>query len=432
MKVRPQTTSSPPAEEYSRLYKMDSVGGAIAVALRKEFLQLWACSDPASLSVVFVDAVVDEVAPPLIDSFLEVTNRQVPDIPLEATSFLPEAPTRDVDMVTSAATLAELQEELQGILGSYNLLAPIPDAQERLKQTVAVNLHASHPWQRWLCGGCPFILPPNAALDICTILAPALLAARQAAAGNAARPDIGCIADEDQESLPIGAPQAIARAMRCRRRVFALERELVAREQADREREAFSRAEREKSEARLMEVNHQLEERLKARTEELRRVGQKIIEAQRRDDDSRSQLTDHKHEIARLKYQLEQDTELRREAQVREQEHTRSLLRSAARENIARERTRSRIEQLRKCVDGVAVADILEDADAESGPRDDIIDQIETEFAARIQRRKEQYDAVLEDFQRQIDKKRQEYDVVNRQLKESNAAHYKLIGSMDA
>merc|ERR1711939_783746 len=110
-----------------------------------------------------------------------------------------------------------------------------------------------------------------------------------------------------------------------------------------------------------MEVNHQLEDRLKARTEELRRAGQKIIEAQRNVDDARSQLSERKREIAQLKYQLDQDNEIKRKEQLREQEHSRSLLRAAARANLAKENSKKRADLLDKFLGGgnEALADLL-------------------------------------------------------------------------
>ena len=112
------------------------------------------------------------------------------------------------------------------------------------------------------------------------VAAPALLAQRADSGAAGISISEGMEGElDDAESPPAGAPQGLARAMRLRRRVFALERELVTRERTEKQREELLMAERQKIEARLMEVNHQLEERLKARTEELKRAGQKIIEA---------------------------------------------------------------------------------------------------------------------------------------------------------
>merc|ERR1712217_945650 len=83
-----------------------------------------------------------------------------------------------------------------------------------------------------------------------------------------------------------------------------------------------------------------------------KRAGQKIIEAQRNVDDARSQLAERKREIAQLKYQLDQDNEIRREAQLREQEHSRSVLRAAARASLAKENSRKRADLLQKCLTG--------------------------------------------------------------------------------
>eukprot|EP00928_Gymnodinium_smaydae_P013569 TRINITY_DN14944_c0_g3_i1.p1 TRINITY_DN14944_c0_g3~~TRINITY_DN14944_c0_g3_i1.p1 ORF type:complete len:503 (+),score=97.06 TRINITY_DN14944_c0_g3_i1:44-1510(+) len=439
----------------SSIYEGSTVGASIAIALRKELLNQWASVEPNALNVVVVDTIVATVITGLRERLFETANLRFPGLNADASVPLPAAPVWPavgaLGSAKAAAELAELHEEFQGVLGSLDLVGSnvCPGGRDALAKEVAAQLPASHPWQRWLCGSCAFLLPAAAVLGICWVAAPAILARRWSGQNSAEEVDgtgagegsSGSGAEEvqdgdavgalyDKESLPAGAPQGLARALRCRRRVFALERELTKREQAEREREAFERQEREKSEARLMDVNRQLEERLKARTEELRRAGQKIIEAQRSVDDARTQLTERKREIAQLKYQLEQDTELRREAQIREQEHTRSLLRTAARDHAIREATRKRVEQLKKCVheDAKATAMLLEEQEAEADHSPTMIDQVEAEFAVSIQRRKEQYDAALDDFQHKIEKKRQEYNEINRRLKETNAAYYARAG----
>merc|ERR1712046_340057 len=113
--------------------------------------------------------------------------------------------------------------------------------------------------------------------------------------------------------------------------------------------------------------------------------------------------------------------------QLREQEHSRSLLRAAARANLAKETSRKRADLLQKCLAGgnEALAELLRQPEEEEEAQAAVvIDQIESDFPARLQHRKEQYDALLDDFQRQIEKKRQEYNGINKRLKETNASYY--------
>lgn len=255
------------------------------------------------------------------------------------------------------------------------------------------------------------MLPADSVLCLCAAIVPLLLV--EGGSG-----DNDSSAASKDESLPAGSPQDIVRALRCRRRVFALERELIAREQAEKQRTAFEKAEQGKSEARIMDVNRQLEEKLKMRTEELKRAGQKIIEAQRSLDDTRTQLNERKREITQLKHQLEQDDGLREEKQVREREHSRAMLRSAARETAMREDTKFRAEQLRKCLDGEAVADLIRKSTPDLERSDQMMDQIEADFQARFKRRKEQYQAALQDFEHRIQQKRAEYDSVVRRTQD--------------
>eukprot|EP00927_Polykrikos_kofoidii_P014491 TRINITY_DN16359_c0_g1_i1.p1 TRINITY_DN16359_c0_g1~~TRINITY_DN16359_c0_g1_i1.p1 ORF type:complete len:533 (-),score=109.20 TRINITY_DN16359_c0_g1_i1:29-1594(-) len=464
----------------SRFYDPCTVGGAIAVTLRKEFLNLWASSSDASRAAInsqLVDIILSTISPPLVDAFLGVANRRTVDGRLlNPSTILPAVHTR-IDSLTgahgdgggtprrsgrrktSSAGIAlvehvELLEELHSLLGSRDLLVDLGENNrgERFRRDVAAQLPSSHPWQRWFSSGQSLLLPSDVVYNVCTVVSLILISAlkkdethritdagqEQEAGGSAGRgrasssPPAGDDPVYDKDSLPAGAPQGLARAMRCRQRVFALERELAAREQAERNREMFEKSEREKSEARLMEVNIQLEKTLKARAEELRRATARTSDAQRAAEDARSQLAEKKREVAQLKYRLEQDTNLQKSNLVREREHSRSLLRAAARANVEQRRIKERAEQLRQCILGVPVAELLEsEVEANRQEPTDLIGKMEAEFEFKLRRRKEQYDAALDEFQRTIDRKRQECNELDRRLKESNAVYYSMAGAMN-
>lgn len=216
-------------------------------------------------------------------------------------------------------------------------------------------------------------------LCLCTAVVPAFLVDFSGEPGNEVEPSIS-----QEDSLPAGSPQGLARALRCRRRVFALERELGVREQAVREREAFEREERRQSEARLMEVNLQLQEKLRARTEEAQRAGQERTEAQRTCDDALSQLGEKTKEITLLKYKLEKGSAAKQETQAREQEHHRAVLRSTVRDNAVCEATRLRAEKLEKCLDGKAVAELLRAAALDVDKAPVHMERIEANFLERF------------------------------------------------
>lgn len=405
-----------------------TVESAVRVALRKELMHLWACAEPSSVSVDLLDILAETLAPPLTGCLCEVANRRFPKLGVSPQDTLPAASARPAvgSLGRHALEHAELVEELQGFLSSHDLLKDEPEVGARLKRDVSMKLQVSHPWQRWLCGTCSFVLAPETVLSLCAVVVPALLAQHwviapaegeddEEAASNALDPALF-----ESELPPAGAPQGLAKAMRCRRRVFALERELIAREEAERQRQAFEKAERDKMSTRLMDVNRQLEEKLKLRTEELRRAGQKIIEAQRSVDDARAQLAERKREIAQLKYQLEQDTSIKKDAEIREQEHTRALLRSAARENLMSQRTRDRVEKLQRCLQGVDVAELMRERSPDEEQVSLLVDQVEAEFEARMERRKELQDAALREFDVRLERKRQEYRDACRKLREAN------------
>lgn len=390
---------------------------------------MWMTIDPATLNVELVDEIMSVLGPLMVDRLVELVNRCVPNLNVDASTRLPEAPVRPVggSLGRRAMEHLELLEELQGFLSSHDLLENEHDARGHLKKAVATHLPMSHPWQRWLCGGCALLFPPETVLSLSATVAPVMLMSKWLPTlSSDSDGDISDNAVFEKESLAQGAPQGLARALRCRRRVFALERELVARAHAERERAAFEKAEREKSEARLMEVNHQLEERIRVRSEEVRRAGQKIIEAQRSVDECRAQLAEKKREIAQLKYQLEQTTSIRKDNEAREHEHNRAVLRSAARESSMRERAKERVDTLSRVLHGEEVAELLKGGIPDASGSEIMLEKIETEFEVRLQKRKDQYDAALRDFERKVDKKRQEYDEVCRRIREKKAEQYQL------
>lgn len=407
-------------------FNADTVGGGITCALRKELLYLWATNDPASLNLGLLDTIVNIIATSLIDRLIGTANKRFPECDVEAKTNLLEIPLRPnvYNLPRNAVEQAELLEELHGFLSSNDVLGGDSSVRALLKRDVSARLPMSHSWQRWLCGGCAFMLPPNTVMSFCATVVPMLLAQHWFSSpvswGDESDPDNPFY---DKESLPAGAPQGLAKAMRCRKRIVALESELIAREKAEHERQAFEKAEGEKIRTRLMEVNHQLEDKLRARTEELKRAGQKIIESQCSVDDVRDQLTGNKREITQLKYKLEQDMNLKKDTEVREQEHTRALMRSAARESTMIKWSKERSEQLQRCIDGQAAAEVLQEPTPDTDQVNHVVDQIEADLQARMERRKEYQEAALRDFEDRIERKRQEYREVSKKLREVNTTY---------
>jgi len=414
----------------------NTVGQAIAVSFRKQLLHLWANADPKSLSVSMVDAVVAALAPALVDSLINVANRLFPGLGVELATPLPAPEARPVGGGSGheASNHSALLEELHSFLSSHNLLADEAEVRSFLKEEVSPKLPMNHPWQRWLCGGCALLLPADAVLSICSISAPALLARRWVSTPHAADDeDATATAGDPQDSAPAGSPQSAARALRCRKRVFALERELVAREHAQREREAFDKAERAKSEARLMDINRQLEERLKVKAEELRRAGQKIIEAQRGIDDARAQLTEKKHRISKLEYQIGLNKNSSEECEAKEKEYGRRMLRLAVQESALGEREHRRVLKLQGVLGAgsdlpaslLQAQDEMLNLDQSSG----LFERLEAQFKERLQHRREQHNAALRQFEHHMEAKRAEYALICKQIEDSKTSPASKAGT---
>jgi len=413
-------------------YTTGTLGGFIGLVLRKELLGMLVQDEPSGLNGNHVDSIVSILAPNLTQKLIETARNRLPTLSVTAVSSLPEA--LPVSLQGGPCDPSELAEELHCFLGSHDLVSAA-DARTNLKK-VAAQISMSHPWQRWLCAGCALLLPSDAVLVLCNMASFIILVAHKLSITSKSDLTGGSsvfLSDGHSSLSGQQVPDDHANAMRCRKRIFALERELRVREQAASDRETFERAEWQRSEARLMDINKQLEGKLKTRTEELRRAGQKVIEVQRCLDDLRSQLSDKKKEIMQLNYYIEKGLEMQRHNHAREQEHSRAVLRHAARESISRAHSKNRADKLEKYVKGQDVAQLLRHPHPhpDSDNTDDMVVQLEDQFMQLVHRRKKQYDVALEDFDHKIEKKQQEYNNICRKVQQTSPTAHKanLSGS---
>merc|ERR1712139_102566 len=139
------------------------------------------------------------------------------------------------------------------------------------------------------------------------------------------------------------------------------ERELLVRSRAEKEKVSYEKAERAKAEARLMEINSQLEDRLRARTEELRKAGQKLIEAQRGMDHAKFLLEDKNKQIAKFEYKEQQRLKEEEQQNEREKEYGKRLLRLAIQEDAMKQREKYRLEKLQAYIKGDEKVEELSD-----------------------------------------------------------------------
>merc|ERR1719487_361324 len=87
-----------------------------------------------------------------------------------------------------------------------------------------------------------------------------------------------------------------------RARIFALERENVMMQRKVKETEDNAAYEQNVQAKRLMEVNEQLQEKLKSRTQDLRKAGGKLIETQRAIDQTKQILDSKTKELKKAEY----------------------------------------------------------------------------------------------------------------------------------
>merc|ERR1719261_90023 len=116
-----------------------------------------------------------------------------------------------------------------------------------------------------------------------------------------------------QPSLPAGKDDQVSPF---RARIFALERENVMMQRKVKETEDNAAYEQNVQAKRLMEVNDQLQEKLKLRTQELRKAGGKLIETQRAIDQTKQILDSKTKDLKKAEYS--RDAVVQKEEKVEE------------------------------------------------------------------------------------------------------------------
>lgn len=229
-------------------------------------------------------------------------------------------------------------------------------------------------------------------------------------------PFVGTTRGSIQKPSPGSREELLAKQLRnYQRRIFLLERELMARSQSEKEKVAFEKSERAKAEARLMEINCQLEERLKARTEDLRKTGQKLVEAQRGMNHTKWLLEDKNKQITKFEYKEEGHTKAELEREDREQQLSKRLLRLAIQEDTLRQREQFRIEKLRAWLKGEEPTDALNEADHEINMKA-ALERLEEEFEETFKRRQEKFDLGLQQYDRKLEEKRNQYNALHKDV----------------
>jgi len=229
-------------------------------------------------------------------------------------------------------------------------------------------------------------------------------------------PLIGSPRGEVPQPEPGSREELLAKQLQnYQRRIFLLERELMARSRSEKQKVATEKAERAKAEARLMEINSQLEERLKARTEDLRKTGQKLVEAQRSMNQTKWQLEDKIKAITKLEYKEENHLKEQNAFLEREKDLSKRLLRLAIQEDSMRQREEFRIDKLRGWLKGEQDTDSLSETDANIN-MEAALQKLEEHFELAFNRRQEKFQAALREHDRKLDEKRNQYNTLNREV----------------
>jgi len=394
---------------------VSTFGEFICVAIRKELLQIWLREDPSSFDVEVVTAVSDAACAHVSADLIELVKGWLPSLVLEVQSPLVDLGNGDGGVAHSPAYAAELTmltSSLQLFFESANFFEPLQVGEQLGDLAPRVP-----PWFM------DFQLPTPSTFCLAAEIAPVLMRAQRSSSGEDQ-------AESAEPEAPPGSQQeTITRQLQqCRKRIFSLERELVVQSRTEKEKVTFEKAERAKSETRLMDINSQLEERLKARTEELRKAGQKLIEAQRGMDHAKFLLEDKNRQIAKFEYKEQQRLKHEEQQNEREREYGKRLLRLAIQEDVMKQREKYRLEKLQGFIKGEEQVEDLADSGADVNMRS-ALDKMEDEFEVTFKQRQEKFDAALKDYERKVEEKKAQYDVLSKDvLKAGVAAKNKPAG----
>jgi hypothetical protein len=419
-----------------------SVGDFIESVLRKEILHIWLDRDPAPFDVEAVDALVQAWSPSIAEELLKIAKGWIPSLQLSVDSPLPDlgGTEDDQDVSLVASYLAEparltVTESLQSFFGSLCFPTEFPASSVfALRPELVQRLPA------WLCSQ-GFELPSDSVFCLSAEIGPVLLRAPSDEAATVddagegvdedGRVDIGSVVGSPRGDLPkppAGSreEQLAKQLQKYQRRIFLLERELMGRNRSEKEKVAYEKAERAKREARLMEINGQLEERLKARTEDLRKTGQKLVEAQRAMNQSKLHLEDKNKQIAKFEYREEIIQKEQDDFQLREKDLSRRLLRLAIQEDTMRQREEFRIDKLRAWLKGEENTESLTEDDAQINMRA-ALERLEDDFELTFKKRQDKFEAALREYDKRLDDKRNQYNGLHREVSKLEYAHRRRI-----
>jgi len=408
----------------------------ISFSLRKEILHIWLHQEPAPLNVDLVGALVGTWSRSIAEELVRLVKGWIPGLLLSADSPLSDLGGDGSEQSMSslpASYVAEsarltVSESLHAFFGSLHFSGEAPPGSP-----FALRPELRHQLPSWLLSE-DFRLPIDSVFCLSAEIGPVLLRAPrdESLLDEDGYGYLGADEDMGIEIGPlIGSPRGevprppagsreellAKRLQNYQRRIFLLERELMVRSRSEKEKVAFEKAERAKAEARLMEINCQLEERLKARTEDLRKTGQKLVEAQRGMNHTKWLLEDKNKQITKFEYKEENHQKVQEEFQEREKNLSKRLLRLAIQEDTMRQREEFRIDKLRAWMTGEAHTDSLSEVNADINMKA-ALERLEDDFELTFKKRQEKFEAALREYDRRLDEKRSQYNALNKQVAE--------------
>jgi len=411
-----------------------TIGEFIAASLRKEILHIWLGQDPAPIDAEVVGALVVSWSPAIAEELIQLVKGWIPglllnmDSPLSA--FRGDGGEDEVSLAVSyVAEPARLtiSESLQSFFESLHFSADPPSGSALSLQPELV-----HRLPSWLISE-NFRLPADSVFCLSAGIGPVLLRAPRDESlleDDAERETSQRAQGVDEDAgVEIGSPRwevprpprgskeetLTKRLQSYQRRIFRLERELNARSQSEKEKVALEKKERANAEARLMEINSQLEERLKARTEDLRKTGQKLVEAQRGMNHTKWLLEDKSKQISKHEYREEQQNKTTDDFKEQEKKLTKRLLRLAVQEDAIRQREEYRIDKLQGYLKGKEDADALSEANSNVNMTA-VLEKMEDDFEVTFNKRNEKFESSLREYDRKLEDKRTQYNILNRDV----------------
>lgn len=454
----------------------NTVGELLVEVLGKELCHIWLRKDPGTFDLEVLHAVMARVGPSLASDMVELIQRWVPGLgSLECRTLLPDLrkfpPEIEDCPKLELAQRKLIAESLEVLLTGMQWSFAADDREwrhflQQYHETVAKSSSSvtttskeqeilGKKAPRFLAGGL-MSFPAESVAAVCgavTLAVEHVLMFRPQVKAAAAGTLEALVRGGDGGALALGRGEddaagavkeqlamdkalrskegLISELQRARRRMFEMERELVAKEHKKAEQVAWERGERERETSQLMQLNSILEDRLRKRTEEVKEQKRLVEDGKRRVEHVNSLLLEKHRKIEVLEHALGTSSRMTEDVLEREREYGRRMLRLRLAEDQSMQSQKLRIEKLQRLIrteqsGGSPLGDeiplsLTEGESHIAAQAKETLEKVEAEFDSFFEQRQEKFREALETYERRLGEKKSKFESTCQELLKAEA-----------